>query len=238
MINNAILGVISGARIVPPAPTDPYYSFVVALLHFNDTPPSSTFVDQKGGTWTRSGSGATSATQSKFGGASLAVLNTADYISHASDAKFGYGTGDFTIEMWIYPSNVPASVRVVFDQRSPGAPSAARPAFYLFGTQLRYYVSGADRITGGVISASSWHHVAISRVSGQTRMYLNGAQVGSTWTDGTNYTSSPAVVATQGDSLGGTLAFTGYVDDLRITKGVGRYSGASFTVPSAQFPDA
>lgn len=239
MINNAILGVIAGQRIAPAGPTDPYFAYVVALLHFNDTAGSSSFYDEitASDVWIGAAGAVTSATQSKFGGLSLSVLDTDSRVAVATRPGFNYGSNDFTIEMWIRPV-VLGGVKVVFDHRDSTGPVAPRPAIYLFDTQLRYYVNGADRISGGTVAINTWYHIAVSRVSGQTRMYLDGVQVGSTWADATVYTEGRCVLATPGDDTGSFLAFQGYMDDVRLTNGVGRYAGASFTVPSAQFPDA
>ena len=68
-------------------------------------------------------------------------------------------------------------------------------------------------------------------------MYLNGNQIGTTVTNSTNFTNTN-VVRIGGrniNSYGGYL--NGFIDEFIITKVVARYTGATLTVPTAQFPD-
>jgi hypothetical protein len=63
-------------------------------------------------------------------------------------------------------------------------------------------------------------------------MFLNGALQGS-YTDATNYLSTGTLwqIGGAGSPLIGNL------DDLRVTKGVGRYT-TTFNVPIAEFPNS
>lgn len=219
--------------------TDPHFASVVTLLHFNGADASTTITDVKGKTWTATGTAAIDTDQSVFGGSSLIDPTDTSRVSTGSSADFGYGTGDFTIEFWARPSDV-SNLRILYDQRADGVSNAPRPAIYIFGSgDLRYFVSNADRITApaATLVVNTWHHIAISRVSGNTRLFVNGTQRGSTFADTTNYETSLAVLGQAGSNLAGIFGFVGHFDDLRVTKGVGRYS-ATFTPPGGQFPDA
>jgi hypothetical protein len=91
------------------------------------------------------------------------------------------------------------------------------------------------QITGGSISTSQWYHVAVTRSSGSTKLFLNGAQIGSTYTDATVYLNG-----TNRPMVGGsgyhvtTNVMVGYIDDLRITNGYARYT-SNFTPPTSAF---
>jgi hypothetical protein len=68
-------------------------------------------------------------------------------------------------------------------------------------------------------------------------MFVNGTQVGSTYTDSTNYLSASRRPVIGINGFNETAApLNGYIDDLRITKGVARYT-ANFSVPTAAFPN-
>ena len=144
------------------------------------------------------------------------------------------GTGDFTIEFWYY-QNVLAAVTLL-DFR----PSLVNGAYINIGVTATgapsLYVNTATQITSTtLVPAATWAHLAISRVSGITRMFVNGILVG-TYTDATNYLSGSGLPVIGANSyLLSASTFGGAIDDLRITKGVGRYTG-NFTVPTAALP--
>lgn len=216
---------------------DPHFANVVSLIHFDGANGSTTFTDQIAGrTWGRTGTSiAISTAQSKFGGASLgtAAINSNYLTSDTPASDFTLGTGDFTIEVWHRtPASFP-SFYFIIDFRN-GLNQAKPCLFYQSGWV--YYVSGAARITGSTATVNTWYHLAISRVSGTTRLFVDGTQQGSNYTDSTNYVQSRAALNTAGDS-GGTFGANAYTDELRITKGVGRYS-SNFTAPTAAFPNS
>jgi hypothetical protein len=174
---------------------------------------------------------------SKFGGGSMAFDGTGDYLvsNAASTDLYAFGTGDFTVEFWMYANTVAPGLQIIYDQR-PGVVTATAPTIYLSTSQLRYYFDGADRITGSTLSINIWYHIALCRASGSTKLFVNGTQAGSTYTDSNTYTNGALrpVIATDGSSVN-TNSFNGYIDDLRITKGVARYT-SNFTAPTAAFP--
>ena len=136
-------------------------------------------------------------------------------------------TNDFTIECWFNTSSFSASP-VIIDYR-PTSTNGAYPLIYLDTTGAPiYYVSTAAKITGSSLSLNTWYHIAVSRASGSTKMFVNGTQVGSTWTDTTNYVSAATrpIVGTSGYSAGGF--FTGYISNLRVVNGTAVYT-SNFT---------
>lgn len=214
--------------------SDPYIANVVALLHFDGANASTTFTDVKGKTWLAAGNAQINTAQSKFSGASLLMDGTGDQLNTASHADFGYGTGDFTIEYWLRVNAV--AVDVHFDQRI-AEPSVVPTVYHDTAGVLAYWTNGAGRIASavGVITTGAFQHIAISRVSAVTRLFVNGTQRGASYADANNYVASPFRL---GDGFGaGGNSMDGWFDDLRITKGIGRYT-TNFMPPSAAFPDA
>ena len=177
-----------------------------------------------------------STTQSKFGGSSMYFDGTGDYIVEPTNLNFGYGTGDFTIEFWLR-LNSTATQTVVSNLTSA---SSVNPHLYvLSGGSIRYYTANADRITGSTLSANQWYHVALCRSGTSTRLFIDGTQSGSTYTDSNNYgTTAPLGIGTYWASGAPVTADTlnGYIDDLRITRGVARYT-ANFTPQTSQWQD-
>jgi hypothetical protein len=153
---------------------------------------------------------------------------TGDYLSIASNAAFAYGTGDFTIEFWAFPTTY--SPRNFFFDGTTTDPSATIQLSTDSSGFLILYVNGSIRIqhTGTAVSLNAWHHIAVSRVSGSTRMFLDGAQVGSTYADTNSYITAPLIVMHNFNLSTGSI---GSISNLRVVKGVGAYTG-NFTVPT------
>lgn len=227
--------VITGSEKTP---VDPVFNNVSLLLHGDGTNGSITITDSSPSpkTVTAFGDAQISTAQSKpgFGGSSIAFDGTGDYLDIGSNSAFGYGLSDFTIETWVY-RNVSSAVQVLLDQRA-AAPIQLVPTLYVNATTLFYYANGNNRITGGVVPASQWVHIALSRSGTSTKLFINGLQTGSTFTDTFNYIVSPARIGDGNDGVSPTASLNGYIDDFRITKGVARYTG-NFTPPTAPFPD-
>ncbi len=216
-------------------PADPNFSNVSLLLHMDGS--GSTFVDSSPSpkTITAVGNATQSTAQSKWGGKSAYFDGTGDALTANMPA---IGAGDFCIEMWFYLITYGGSLVGLYDGRNGDL--TTHPVLYFSSGQLLYYVAqsgaGANRITGGVVSTGEWHHVAVARSSGTTRMYFNGTQAGSSWSDSTNYLSSAAAYI---GSLYNIGSVNGYIDDVRVTIGSARgYTGSTIPVPTAPFPDA
>ena len=179
-----------------------------------------------------------STTQSKFGGSSMSFDGTnGTYLSvKGSSAVVPLDSGDFTIEFWIYFNTGAVASRILMDYRPLGTEGLYPTLFTDSSSQLTYYTNSANRIVGGALSATSWTHIALCRASGSTRLFINGTQSGSTYTDANSYLSAtdrPFVGMSSRTANDGM--FSGYIDDLRITRGFARYT-ANFTAPTAAFP--
>jgi len=181
------------------------------LTPFTNTYPGSTYFNGSGGA-------------SSSGGYLATTTATANY---------AFGTGDWTIEFWVY-IGVTGVNQCFVDMRNGGNFALTMPVIdYLNGTQLRFYTGGAARITSatGIFTAGNWYAIALCKVSGSTRMYVNGSQVGTTYTDSNNYSTSTNV--NFGRYADGTFNyFNGYMTNLRLLKGTGLYSGSTYTVPT------
>ncbi len=181
--------------------------------------------------------------QSVFGGGSALFDGTNDNLQLDSSPDFTFGTGDFTIDFWMRP-NVVNTDMVLYDGR-PAGTNGAYPTIYLSNTNhISYLANNATRITGTTnIAAGTWYHVALARSGTATKLFLNGVQEGSTYTDSTNYLpmdttpglSRPLIGIRSTDLLSG---FNGWIDELRVSKGIARWT-TTFTPPSAAYvPDA
>ena len=217
-------------------PVDPQYGSVSLLLHGNGTNGSTTITDSSPSpkTVTAVGNAQISTAQSKFGGASIAFDGSGDRLSIQSSNDYAFETGDFTVEYWAYYLN--ANAGTIWDGRAGTTSANALSDYLLNGRLIVYLVTGNTNLVTtavGSITTGSWIHVAITRASSSLRVFLNGVQSGSTASDSTNITSTSLTI---GGGTNSSTAFNGYIDDLRITKGVARYT-SNFTPPAAPFPD-
>ena len=184
--------------------------------------PSSTAI-------TLTGSPVISTTQSKFGISSL-YLDGSSYITVASDSRFAYNNEDFTVEFFWRPTST-SSQQILIDQRSAGNDAAVYLEMNASGN-IRLFVNNAYQITSSVAcSAGAWNHVALSRASGVTRLFVNGTLTPTTYTDANVYAARQIRIGASW--TGGTLA-TGYIDEVRVSRGVSRYT-TTFTPPQVIF---
>ncbi|MGL4186433.1 MAG: LamG-like jellyroll fold domain-containing protein, partial [Thiotrichaceae bacterium] len=197
-----ILGGRSGVTAPPPPSTNPETSL---LLHLD-----TDFSDATGKIPTVGAVIATS--PNKFGGGAAAFTGSGSNVTYPSSAAFAYGTGNFTWELW-YLTNNTTSNKYLIDHGNGNSGTLVCP-----GLTPRYYngtvgvVNFSANITTGV-----WNHIAVSRSSNLTRLFLNGVLAGSV-TDTHNYPSARFML---GNFAGDTsLGAFGNIDEVRITKGV------------------
>lgn len=158
------------------------------------------------------------------GGNSVLFNGSDAYLKTDSSSDFAFGTGDFTMEAWIYPNTVVGTQGVV-STRIDSSVSDAQVFFGLSGSSLLIYPG----VSGGTISTGAWTHIAASRASGTQRIFIDGTQVGSVANTGNKTTTFGYVGAGGGDS---SQLFSGYISNARFTKGVALYTG-SFTAPTS-----
>lgn len=226
------------------AATDPNFANVSLLLHGDGTNGSTTITDSSGSpkTVTAVGNAAISTAQSKFGGASILFDGVNDYATVSTGSAFTFGTGDFTVEAWAregarsgYPTvleigNHANNTGVIFLMNDGNS-----PANYIGLYSGAFFESA--KVAAPALN--TWNHVAWVRASGVLKIYLNG--VGSSGSAFTNNLSDSTTVTigskAGGDGGGANYDLNGYIDELRVTKGVARYT-ANFTPPTAPFPNS
>jgi hypothetical protein len=203
------------------------------LLHFDGTNGSTTFTDSSSNSYsvTRGGSATISTAQSKFGGSSLLVTGGDDCVTVPAGGNFAYGTGDFTIEAWIYRTDA-SGIATVFAQTESGT-NYVMLAVDSDGT---VFFIGDDSDTYGpssnLVAANAWHHIAVVRASGYVTVYCDG--VGGTATQNTTNFSDTTRVPTVGRyTHSPEIAFVGHIDELRVVKRA--VYTANFTPPTAAY---
>ena len=173
---------------------------------------------------------ASDTSDSRFYGSSFKLDAQTDGIEVTSgNSDFAFGTGDFTIEMWVNQTGG----FTLYDDRPTGT-NGNYVMLGLSNTSFTFRQDDTDRITATIPGNNSgWKHLAAVRNSGTTKLYYNGAEVGS-WSDSTNYISGGANrprIGHNGYANPGNYATTGSYQDVRVYKGVAKYT-SNFTVPN------
>lgn len=216
---------------------DASFASVTALLRGDGDDASTVITDTSGKyTWGIANGARLGTAVKKFGTASIYFGAGSNNSCIQPTVTFpGMGTSDFTIEMWFY-STVAAGANgyFLYDTRPFSVNGVYTTMYVNSGQKLAFTVSAAERITGTTnVTTNTWHHAAVSRSAGVTRLFLNGVQQGSNYTDTNNYVTNTPSIGNTGAIVNG--AWAGYVDDVRVTQGVGRYT-AGFTAPTAESP--
>lgn len=170
----------------------------------------------------------------KYGTGSLAFDGTGDGVVSKGAPLLTLG-GDFTVEFWMYRTSSDVEYPIDLYMIPPTDTQAV--SMYINNSGAGSYnavFNGGTKFTGasGSIPANQWVHVAIVRQSGVHKVYIDGVANASTYTSSTVYSNCQVGV---GCNITGGYSYTGYIDDLRITNGVARYT-ANFTPPTAAFP--
>lgn len=219
--------VIKGTAVAPTLPTAPVAtsSGTSVLLNMQN---AAIFDNAMMNDLVTVGNAQISTSVKKYGTGSLYFDGTGDNLNTRASPNLAFGTGDFTIECWVYANDV-TSLAGIYDGRGPGE----TPTIVIQSGTFKYFTNGGFQITSSSISTSTWYHLAVSRSGTSTKLFVNGVQGGSTYTDSTNYVSTtPSFVG----SLYDGSSLNGYIDDLRITKGYARYT-ANFTAPTSALSD-
>lgn len=227
---------------------DFFFSDVVFLSGFEGADESTTIDDEStpNHTMTAQDNAQIDTAQFKFGASSLLLDGTGDYVSSPDSDDWtlaGVGEG-FTVEAFIRPNASGSGNRVICshfngvgnDKRSWAFRhnSADTISFFWYesGTSTPFHIATSS----GTITDGVWTHVAASRdSSGVLRIFIGGVL------DGT-VTDTSAMFDSDADFRIGcifnpsaTEFFDGHIDELRVTKNVGRYT-TNFTPPSVAFP--
>lgn len=218
---------------------DPYYhTNVTFLMHMDGTNDTAPSVDERGHAVTSAGNVLLKTATKKFGTASAYFPGAAgDVLTVADSADFEFGSGDFTIEFWVMPSSTLAMEFITKDAGAPGFASYSLGQAGSGTLRLDCTTTGssydihADSATG-VVASGVWAHLALVRNGDVFTAYHNGVAVATTTVSGALVDNAgPLILGSRGADFN---IMTGYMDDVRITKGLARYT-ADFTPPVAAF---
>jgi hypothetical protein len=168
----------------------------------------------------------------KYGSASGFFDGTDDTILLPAGADWDFGYGDFTIEAWIWIATGSSGPRQIMDKFTTWTSDVDFCFEVNSGGYLGFYAGDSVPISlfsNSVLNTAQWYHVAVCRAGGTTRTFVDGVAQTSTHTGAVNIPNGKTVVAIGSNSSGANY-WNGYLDDLRVTKGVARYV-SNFTPP-------
>jgi hypothetical protein len=183
----------------------------------------------------------------KYGSGSMYFDGTSDYLLAADTSTGNFGSGDFTIEFWAYDLARSASGTVWI---SKWGNSASTGRCWVIGyvtssTSLVFNISSDGSTQTSLMSASitpalnTWNHYAVTRSGSTYRLFLNGVQQASATSTATLYApTKPLCVGANYEDVQSSLnnfSVNGYMDDVRLTRGIARYI-TNFTPPLVALP--
>jgi hypothetical protein len=235
------------------ADSDSSYSGVSLLHKYEGANSSTTFSDASNYFHNATAAGGAislSTFKSKFGVSSLYSDGTS-YLTIPANEAFVFGTGNFTFEGWFNNDGSKTTRQALFGTEGGDNQwtDSARFNVWLRGysNQSNFEIHHSGNSGGPIISFpisvyldGNWHHFAISRASGVWNVYINGSHMASyshSNAASLGATGQSLVIGSSGLFDSGARAMKGYLDELRITKGVARYTGtSSFTPSTSAFP--
>ena len=173
-------------------------------------------------------------TVKKFGTAALKLDGSNDSISVPSSGDLGFGTNtDFTIEFWAYANTTGLSSATLFDLRDNGTDAEGLSLAFRAAGEVDLRVGTTTAITGSGagIATGVWKHFAVARDGTDTRLFVDGTQRGIKTSDTTDYGASKGIVF-GADFDGASNNVTGWIDEVRIERGVAKYT-SNFTAPTS-----
>lgn len=214
-------------------------SNTIALLHFDGADAATTFTDENGRTWTGAADAQLDTAQKKFGTASLLLDGTGDYIDTPDHADFAFGSGNFTIEMFI-KKNVDDASLYLCGQGDAAASLGDLAWFINFNAnntirgEMLSSTTEYPATSTGTITGTSWHHIALVRNGNTMTLYLDGVADGTADVTGVTMVNSASkpTIGRQGE-YASVPYFNGWIDEVRISN-VARYTG-NFTPPTVAF---
>ena len=198
-------------------------SYTKLLLHLNNNVTDS---GNTGHTVTNNGVTFSDSVK-KFGSHSALFDTNTDYLSIPDSSDWDMGTDDLTIDFWIYFNSLTGEQFFV-DQRQSGSNTwyfkkeSSNDLYFSCdggGGGVFYFLRSWSPLTG------QWYHLALVRNGADMKMYVNGVQLGATYNVGSNSFGSFSAPLIIGNELaGGTCAVNGYMDEVRISKGIARWT--------------
>lgn len=221
------------------ATADQYWANVILLMDFDYAQGSTVWINEKSISYSFASSGqVVHDTQfPKFGTGAAVFDGSGDRLSVSNNAIWDMSATDFTIEMHFRPKAFSGLADVLMVKRvdiNAGSPfllwvnASKHLVFQAATTSAVYSITISSSFT---LSTSAYYHIACQRTNSVFQLYLDGTKLGESTLSATVLANASPVY------IGGDLSaysVNGYIDNIRVTKGIARYSG-NFTPPTSAY---
>lgn len=188
-----------------------------------------------------SGTAQISTAQKITGNSSLLLDGDSDFIRFPDSIDWTFGSGDFTIDGWFRTVSGGGSQEIFIQLNTANNDflDVFKDQNYLYFRAYdngQYQASYKGEFTNSI---NNWYHFEIARSSNTCLMFLNGTTVSVTTIATFNTLADLPAVLTIGrnDYIPGSSYFNGYLDELRISKGIVRHTDNFATSTNLVIPD-
>jgi len=218
----------------------------VLLIHSDTSDEAVAFVDSGRGancphTVNRVGNTHHETDQQKFGTTSMYFDGAGDSLTVADNlTDFDFAAGDFTVDFWVYPTQNIGTYHEEWVMYFNGAAKLSWITRRNTDGTLQLYLSSNgtswdfNQATSETVSSNAWHHIAIVRDGNVIKPFIDGTLATFGTTAYANSLSTSPDLLRIGDSGPGSDVYEGYLDEIRISKGVARWTEA-FTPPLFEY---
>ena len=216
---------------------DLYFPQTELLLPFNGANGATTTSDLSNSnhTVTFVGNAEISTAQSKFGGSSLS-LDGSSYLSIPTSSSWTVGSSDYSADMWIKTTDGVADLVSAFKQAAPNNGWLFGIGFHTVtdGKLAFYNASSSYELFGGTafVNDGEWHHVAFTKSGATLRLFVDGVLDATGTITITSSNSGEAILIGMDNNASPSRHYSGYLDELRISQGIARWT-AAFTPPTS-----
>ena len=156
-----------------------------------------------------------------------------DKLTVAANTAFQFGTGNFTVEFWLYPTSL-SSYQTPIDMGYNSSGSYVVQTGNANGIPVFYSAGIALLTSSSAWNANAFNHVVVCRSGTTLSMFINGART-ATATNSTNFNSNSTLGIGAAATASPDYPVVGYVSDVRLVKGSSVYdpTSSTLTVPTA-----
>jgi hypothetical protein len=215
----------------------------VLLANFNGANGAISYTAETGQSATFFGTAQLSTAQKILGPSSLLLNGSTDYLTFPDSDNWPFGVNNFTIECWIRFAVLPNNTFGCFLSQIQDSNNRWYFAYYNPDVGSKYILmlmnyGGASIVFSqgnATLSANTWYHIVFNRINDTGKIFIAGNElsyISNTVSGDIGNLASPLYIGVYGNPTP-LYYLNGYIDTIRITKGLARYT-RNFRVPNRE----